>query len=190
MTDRFMTFLRAHLKPEQRRLVKFLVVGVSGVPVNLGTVFAATVLMPAASFVGMRDWLSPLLGVERLTSAGVRDGVAFGLGIVLSIFTNFVLNNWWTWGDRVAAGRRGFARRLVKFYLVSTIAAAIQLATSTILSALLRGNEFFSTSIHGEYRVYHVLAPAAGILVGLVINFAVNNLWTFRSGAHRDDQLS
>ena len=39
---RLMEFLRAHLTPGQRRFVKFLVVGASGVPVNLGVVFLAT----------------------------------------------------------------------------------------------------------------------------------------------------
>ncbi|MBM4397738.1 MAG: hypothetical protein FJ087_18870 [Deltaproteobacteria bacterium] len=46
---RLMEFLRAHLTPGQRRFVKFLVVGASGVPVNLGVVFLVTQVVPAAS---------------------------------------------------------------------------------------------------------------------------------------------
>jgi dolichol-phosphate mannosyltransferase len=176
-----MEFLRAHLTPGQRRFVKFLVVGASGVPVNLGVVFLVTQVVPAASLAGVRDDAADAIGVATLTAAGVRDAVAYGCGIFVSILTNFLLNNWWTWGDRTSGDSAGrFWRRLVKFYLVSTIAAAVQLGTSTILSAWLRGSDLFSHPLAGEYRVYHAVAPAVGILVGLVINFGVNNLWTFR----------
>lgn len=178
---RLMDFLRAHLSPGQRRFVKFLVVGASGVPVNLGTVFLVTQVVPAAALAGLRDTVSEAIGVATLTAAGLRDAAAYGAGIVVSIFTNFLLNNYWTWGDRTAGDGAGrFAARLCKFYLVSMVAAAVQLGTSTVLSAILRGNELFSTQLAGEYRVYHAVAPAVGILVGLFINFAVNNLWTFR----------
>jgi len=176
-----MGFIRAHTTPEQRRFVKFLVVGASGVPVNLGVVFLVTQVVPAAALAGVRDRVAEAVGIATLTPAGVRDALAYGTGIVVSIFTNFVLNNYWTWGDRTAnGGAGGVLGRLGKFYLVSMVAAAVQLVTSTVLSALLRGNEFFSYPLAGEYRVYHAVAPAVGILIGLAINFAINNLWTFR----------
>lgn len=178
-------FLRRHLTPEQRRLIKFLVVGASGVPVNLGVVYLATMLVPVAAFDGMRDRLAGWLGVATVTAAGLRDVVAYGLGIVVSILTNFLLNNFWTWGDRVAGDDRNqFLRRLVKFYLVSSVAAAVQLGTSAVVSALVRGNEFFAYPLHGDYRVYHAFAPMVGILCGLAINFVANNLWTFRHKRH------
>jgi dolichol-phosphate mannosyltransferase len=174
-------FLRRHLTPEQRRVIKFLVVGTSGVPVNLGTVYLATVLIPVGAFDGVRDILAQALGIATLTSAGLRDVLAYGLGIVVSILTNFLLNNYWTWGDRVAGDDRSqFLRRLVKFYLVSSVAAAVQLGTSAVVSALVRGNPFFAYSLHADYRVYHAFAPMVGILCGLAINFVANNLWTFR----------
>ncbi len=174
-------FLRRHLTPEQRRVIKFLVVGTSGVPVNLGVVFLATILIPVATFDGLRVSLSGMLGIATLTSAGLRDVLAYGLGIVVSILTNFLLNNYWTWGDRVVGDdRQQFLRRLVKFYLVSSVAALVQLGTSSVVSALVRGNEFFAYPLQGDYRVYHAFAPMVGILCGLLINFVANNLWTFR----------
>ena len=65
-------------------------------------------------------------------------------------------------------------------YLVSSVAAAVQLGTSAVVSALVRGNEFFAYPLQGDYRVYHAFAPMVGILCGLFINFVANNLWTFR----------
>ncbi len=174
-------FLRAHLTFEQRRVIKFLVVGTSGVPVNLGVVWLCTVMLAPALFAGLRGWAADAFGVPALTETGVRDIVAYGLGIVVSIFTNYLLNNSWTWGDRVAgSGAGSFFHRLAKFYLVSSVAAVVQLGTSSVVSAAVRGNEFFNASISGDYRVYHAFAPMMGILAGLAINFVVNNLWTFR----------
>lgn len=160
--DSIMSFLRAHLTKDQRRFVKFIVVGTSGVPVNLGIVFLVTAT--CAGFM----------------TAGVRDTVAYLLGIIVSIFTNFLLNSFWTWGDRTARDPGGFLSRLLKFYLVSAIAAAVQFATSVAISSLMRQSESFTIALYGEYRLYHLLAPLAGIILGLFINFVANNLWTFR----------
>ncbi|NOZ01968.1 MAG: GtrA family protein [Deltaproteobacteria bacterium] len=163
----FMTFLRSHLTKDQRRFVKFVVVGASGVPVNLGIVY----LITAWTDIG---W-----------APGARDTAAYLAGIVVSIFTNFLLNNAWTWGDRAAEDPGGFWRRLSRFYLVSATAAVVQFVTSVYLSSLMRGSEAFSIVLHGEYRLYHLLAPLAGVILGLAINYVANNVWTFR---RRNDQ--
>ena len=149
------------MTPGQARLLKFLVVGGSGVPVNLACVYLTTFVLRAS------------LGV------GARDAMAYIIGIVVSILTNFLLNNAWTWADRAAAAG-SFLARLAKFYLVSAVAAVIQFGTAVLLSQLLRGTQFFGRPLHGEYRPYHVVAPLAGIILGLAINFVANNLWTFR----------
>jgi len=160
--DSLMAFLRAHLTKDQRRFVKFVVVGTSGVPVNLGIVFLVTATC------------------TTLMTAGVRDTLAYLLGIVVSIFTNFLLNSFWTWGDRTARDPSGFLRRLAKFYLVSAIAAGVQFATSVVISSLMRQSDSCTVALYGEYRLYHLLAPLAGIVLGLFINFVANNLWTFK----------
>lgn len=157
-----LSFLRSHLSKDQRRFIKFMVVGASGVPVNLGTVAVATHALAGT--------LAP----------GHRDTVAYLAGIVVSIFTNFLLNNAWTWGDRTARDPGGFLRRLARFYVVSSLAAAVQFFTAVGLSALMRGTDTFTVVLRGEFRLYHALAPLAGILLGLCINFTLNHLWTFR----------
>lgn len=181
MATRLMTWIRSKTTPEQRRLVKFLVVGGSGVPVNLGAVFIATAAMPALMFQGLRDLLAGLFSFPELTCVGVRDIVVYLIGIVISIFTNFLLNNYWTWGDRVRANPGGgFVSRLLKFYLVSSVAASVQLSVSSLLSPQMRASSLFNLQIWGDYRLYHIAAPSAGILVALAINYVVNNIWTFR----------
>lgn len=179
-----MGWIRRTFTPEQRRILKFMIVGGSGVPVNLITVFIATSIMPAAMFAGLRSLVADWSGIDHLTAVGLRDIVAYVFGIIVSIFTNFLLNNYWTWGDRVRADADSrFISRVGMFYLVSSLAAVVQLSVSSFLSAQLRGNAFFLMQIYGDYRVYHVVAPVAGIISALFINYVVNNFWTFRKKA-------
>lgn len=159
---RLLAFLRSHMTKDQRRFVKFVFVGASGVPVNLCTVAVTTHVLAGV--------LAP----------GHRDTVAYLAGIIVSIFTNFLLNNAWTWGDRTARDRGRFLSRLLRFYVVSSVAAAVQFFTSVGLSAMMRRTETFTVALRGEFRLYHVLAPLIGILLGLGINFTANHLWTFR----------
>lgn len=147
---------------EYKRIIKFLVVGASGVPVNLGVVYISTALIPVE------------IGIA------VRDGLAYMLGILVSIFTNFLLNNAWTFADRVREGAGGsFLARLLKFYAVSILASCVQFGTSMGLSAVMRERGPFDTLISGEYRLYHLIAPLVGIALGVIINFVMNNLWTW-----------
>ena len=90
-----------------RRIARFCVVGFSGVPVNLVTTWAA------------HEWVFVALAPERRTAG------AYMLGIAVSIFTNFVLNDAWTWGN-TSSKRSGWWGRLARFYAVSTLAACVQ----------------------------------------------------------------
>lgn len=139
------------LSPERRRFIKFCVVGASGVPVNLAcTWFGYHVLF-------------------TLQSDELRKAFSFLLGIAVSIFTNFVLNDLWTWKDREKAASGGFLGRMARFYLVSAVGASLQFGTAMGLSVWL--------------GVHYLLAQAAGIALATAVNYAANNLWTFRGKA-------
>ena len=143
--------LRSRLTPEQRRFIKFCVVGASGVVVNLAFVWVGQFL--AAS-------LEP----------NTRDLFASLVGIVVSVFGNFLLNNLWTWGDRTqGADRRAFLLRVLQYYLASAAAIAIQFVTAQVLLHVL------------EWNIY--IGQTAGILLGTVVNYAANNTWTFKESS-------
>jgi putative flippase GtrA len=140
--------LRARLTLEQRRFAKFCVVGASGVVVNLAFV-----------------WLGQSLfsGLEPKQ----RDLVASLLGILVSVFGNFLLNNQWTWRDRTkGADPRDLWRRVVRYYLASGAAIAIQFFTAQGLLHGLGWNIF--------------IGQTAGIILGTAVNYMANNSWTFR----------
>jgi dolichol-phosphate mannosyltransferase len=134
--------------PAQRRFIKFCVVGASGVPVNL----LFTWLAHSILFVGLTgQW---------------RNASAYLLGIAVSILTNFLLNDVWTWGDR-DKNHGSFWSRLARFYIVCSLASVLQFGAAMALSSWA--------------GLHYLVAQLIGIVLATGVNFAVNNLWTFRA---------
>jgi dolichol-phosphate mannosyltransferase len=145
--DFLLGLVRRIFSKEQRRFIKFCIVGASGIPVNLGCTWLAY------------HWLFFALDET------MRKGAASLFGIALSILTNFLLNDLWTWRDRQKA-TRGFVGRMLRFYLVSSVAALIQWGAAMALALGL--------------DLHLLLAQLAGIALATGVNFLFNNLWTFR----------
>lgn len=127
--------LRSHLT-----FVKFCVTGLCGVVVNL------------SSFYLMLEF-------------GIHKFVASPVAILISIFSNFMMNNYWTFGDRVMSDResvRGF-----KFAMVSFTTLLLSYSIFVALSMLFPG-------------VSPVLLQACGIAPGALLNYYLNSRWTFR----------
>ena len=133
-----------------RRLVRFGLVGLSGVAVNAGVA-----------------WLAhELLFTEQ--PVRLRQNLAVGLGIIVSIFTNFVLNDVWTWGDRTKGRRIRWFVRLAKYYVAAAIGAAVQAGMFNIAIVVV-GDDLF------------LVANLTGIAVGTVFNFVLMHFWSFKS---------
>lgn len=93
-------------------LMKFGVVGGLGVVVNL-------------SVLALMRWM------------GCSDTVASAIAIEISIISNFVLNERWTFQARVAEHQgRGWGRRMWRFQLVSSVGAVLQWSTFVALNVL------------------------------------------------------
>ena len=123
-----------------RTFLKFAVVGASGVVVNL------------ASFT-------------LLMGAGLSKFIASPLAIELSIVSNFLLNNFWTFADRSTDSRIHI--RGLKFNIVSLAALAVSFTTFVVLSML---------DPSGIPQVHQ----AIGIVPATAINYFLNSQWTFR----------
>ena len=136
--------------PEFVRFLKFAAVGGSGVVVNMGVLWIATVYVFAS-----------LPHTTAVAWAGFW-------AIAISILTNFLLNDMWTWGDRRGAGASPFAVRLGKYVLVASIAGVVQWV---VLQGLV------------HVGIHYMLANFVGIAAGIAINYVANNWWTFRARA-------
>lgn len=135
--------------PLSRRFFKFCTVGASGVGVNLAFVW-----------IGHQLFAS----LERAPQLAL----ASALGVVVSVFTNFLLNDAWTWADRPKGHRiRDFFVRAGRYYLASGVAIGIQYGCAQLLAQ--------------AFGVWIYVAQAIGIVIGMGFNFAANHLWTFRA---------
>lgn len=145
--------LRRYTTKNQRRFIKFCIVGASGVPVNL-----------------FFTWLGVNFIFNDL-GADLNKALSFIFGIIISIFTNFLLNDFWTWADcgKVA---RGFLGRLIRFYIVSSAAALIQWGVAFSLNKWM--------------GVHYLIAPLCGIAIATAVNFVANHLWTFKDNTPED----
>ena len=139
------------------RFARFAAVGASGVVVNLGA-------------------LGVLAGL-----LGVREVLASGLAVEVSIVWNFALNNAFTYRDRNARAAAGLAQRLARYNLVSLVGLAIQLGTFVLVRALvLRG-------LHREaLGALRYPAQCAGIVLATAWSFAGNLHFTWRQAPARE----
>ena len=97
-------------KGELWRFLKFCVVGLSGVVVNMGLLWL----------------LTELAGLFYLLSAAIS--------IETSIITNFVFNNYFTFRDRRSSGIKPFLSRLLKFNLVSLAGLGLNMGVLWLLT--------------------------------------------------------
>ncbi len=124
------------------RFIKFGIVGGSGVFVNMFLLWTG------------KEVLHLPLAVASL------------IAIVISIFTNFVLNNFWTWKDDSTTNKYSFFHRMWRYYITASLSAAINYITLIVLS---------------EYvGIYYLIANLIGIGLGMIFNFALGEFWVFK----------
>jgi len=90
------------------------------------------------------------------------------LAIALAMISNFIWNDLWTWRDRGEPGVKAYLTRMAKFIVVSSIAAYI-------------GNLGILWILTHFFHIYYLISNLVGIGVGTVLNYSVNNIWTFRA---------
>ena len=87
--------------------------------------------------------------------------IAGAIAIEASIISNFLLNNFWTWQD---SHDKSFLKRLIQYHSVSIIAGLVNYL-------ILVGLTYFG--------LHHLIANLIGIAFATLINFVLNNHWTF-----------
>ena len=128
-------------KGELTRLLKFLVVGLSGVIVNIGIQAIVTQTANWGKYVNLIP------------------------GIEISIITNFLLNDYFTFADRRTGKTKSFFARLAKYNLTSLTGAVINYAVAAILMTIGL-NPYLSNFI--------------GILIAFAWNYILSLVWTWK----------
>ena len=123
-----------------REFIKFAIVGGSGVLVNMGLFFILT------RWIHLRiEWSSPV-------------------AIEISILSNFLLNNIWTFSRRDT--EVAFLHRLLRYHLVTGLAGVVNYLILILLVRLT--------------GIPDLLANLIGIVIGMFINFFLNSRWTWK----------
>ena len=100
-------------------------------------------------------------GVEN---ASLRLNLSMAVGIVLGMTNNFHWNRKWTWKDRERTQELPVVHQYLQYAAANWAGIVVQVAITNLLSAWMP----------------YLLANLFGIGVACVINFILNDLWTYR----------
>jgi len=131
---------------EPKRFLRFGLVGTSGVIVN-----------------GLVVWASTELLLGRFGAFGLR--IAFALGVVISVFSNFLLNEAWTFRDRPRRRGQRWIARLGRYCLAAFGGAMLQLIVSVLCTEKL--------------GVPYLWATLVGVAAGTICNYLSMRTWVF-----------
>lgn len=98
-----------------------------------------------------------------IATEGTRLNVSLGLAIFLATINNFIWNRGWTWGDRKEAIRRSWIVQLGQYFVACWVAIVFQFIFTNVL----------------EVYVQYMVANIISIVLSAVLNYFVNDLWTF-----------
>ena len=124
---------------QSEEFIRFVLVGFSGLLINLGTYIFMT------------------------RKIGLDFALACPIAIELSIISNYLLNNIWTFRYRVV--KIPFFRRLLRFHLVAALAGSLNYLIFLILVYIM--------SIHD------IVANIIGVSFGVLVNYYFNSIWTW-----------
>ena len=120
--------------------IKYSLVGISGVFVNLGLYTLLT------RYYEVSELLAPLISIET------------------ALISNFILNNFWTFGKRTTHSR--IRVKFLKFHLASGFSALINY--SVFLALFL------------VFQLHDILANLIGIALAAIVNYLINSNWTWK----------
>ena len=175
-----MSKLRALLR-RRRRFIVFCLVGGSGVFVNQAAFSLVLLVWP---------------GAESLKSAGAGSPAIMTAGFVgwvVSVLSNFVLNDRFTFDDQIDREATTWQRRLGRYYVSATATLVLQLLVlNAVLWQLTEG--YFAATLaelmavgglvgmaFGLVGIYvRAFSNLCGIAVGTVINYILSKRWVFK----------
>ncbi len=132
------------------RFLKFGTVGVSGIVVNQGVLYVMQEhVFHVSNVAGQVDWL--------------QLNISLAVAILLATLNNFYWNRLWTWKDRVELHHRPWPVQFGQYTVSCGLSIALQFVFTNLLAP----------------HVYYLIANFIAIGVTSVLNFLLNDIWTF-----------
>lgn len=122
--------------------------------------------------------------VYYTTSQFLPTFVAKSLGIIFATGFNYLLNKWWTWGQKDKDNQR-----LIKYIALYTISGLLNVVSNEVFLATLPnaelllsldGADFVSKEPFFAIKVDKFFAMIFATIVGMIINFIGQKLWVFK----------
>ena len=110
-------------------------------------------------------WLCREFCYARVQPAWIRINLALATAVALSTLNNYLWNRMWTWQDRKERMAKGFWTQAVEYYLVCAAAIGLQVLFTNLFLP------FF----------HYLLSNMMAILLAAVVNFKLNDIWTFNA---------
>jgi putative flippase GtrA len=101
---------------------------------------------------------------RMVDSVDARLNFSLSLAIFFATISNFSLNRIWTWADRKEKIQRKYFLQLAQYFVACWVAIAVQFFLTKLLAA----------------HWYYLFANLLAIVLSSVINFLVNDAWTFK----------
>ncbi len=127
-------------------------------PVRTFAKFAAVGFSGVVINYGIFRFLTGSYNMQYLAAAAIA--------IEISLLCNFLFNNFWTWRHRPMKGLRDFALRCLKYHVIAGLSG-------------FAGNWGLLYVLVSMGGMQKDIAYFIGIAAGMLINFVLNNKWTF-----------
>ncbi len=125
---------------------------------RFGTVGAlGTVVNLVCLWIG-QEWL-----LSRIQPESLRLSLALALSIALSTVHNFLWNRAWTWADRHQSDKTSLLQQFGQYALACWFGILLQFILTRALAE----------------SMHYLLAAVVAIGLASVVNYAINDLWTF-----------
>ena len=132
------------------RFLKFGMVGASGIVVNQGVLYVAQEYVFHVSHdAASIDWL--------------RLNLSLALAIFFATLNNFFWNRLWTWADRKEHHHKPMYVQFGQYTLSCGVSIALQVLFTNLMAP----------------HIYYLIANLIAIIVTSVLNFVLNDIWTF-----------
>ena len=132
------------------RFLKFGTVGVSGIVINQGVLYVAQeYLFHVSHTPGEVNWW------------GLN--MSLGLAIFFATLNNFFWNRLWTWADRKQFNDHSWLVQFGQYTLSCGLSIALQVVFTNLMAP----------------HVYYLIANFIAIVFTSVLNFVLNDIWTF-----------
>lgn len=128
--------------------------------IKFGTVGASGVVVNLGVLYLCQEYLFVAIG-----SPDMRLNVSLATAIFFATANNFYWNRHWTWGDRNHHPDKHLILHFGQYALACWVGILVQVILTKLFVVYL----------------YYLIANALAIVLASVLNFLVNNFWTFRS---------